>query len=411
MYIKELTNSEFKQFTSKYNMKSIYQTPEYGFIMNQEKFDSLFLGLIDNDNIIGATLILIENKENFKYAYAPRGFLIDYDNYELLKEFTNEIKKYLGKLGIIAIKLCPLIIKNTYDSKYKLANQDIHFENIYDNLKKLGYYHLGYNNYFESLKPRYEAILDLDLPYYILFKNIKKEFRTKIRSAEKLGIKIYKGNSNNLDYLYLQTKNKYPRELEYFKNCYKYFNKEKNIEFYYSKLDTVKFLKIASKNLSDQEELCNSLNRRLTEDSNILNEKMQNDILLNKYKTNLVYATKLVDKYPEGLITSSILIVKNNDELYMLMDGYNTSFKRVNSKHLLLWKLIEKYSNEGYKKFNLGGLTNPNIENNPYQGLNEFKASFNSKIIEYIGDLELVTNKSLYFMYKNKVSIKNILKK
>lgn len=411
MYIKELTNSEFKQFTNKYNMKSIYQTPEYGFIMNQEKFDSLFLGLMDNDNIIGATLIIIENKENFKYAYAPRGFLIDYNNYELLKEFTDEIKKYLGKLGIIAIKLCPLIIKNTYDSKYKLTNPDIHFENIYNNLKKLGYYHLGYNNYFESLKPRYEAILDLDLPYYILFKNIKKEFRTKIRGAEKLGIKVYKGNSSNLDYLYLQTKNKYPRELEYFKNCYKYFNKEKNIEFYYAKLDTIKFLKIASKNLSNQEELCNSLNRRLIENPNILNEKMKNDILFNKYKTNLIYATKLVDKYPEGLITSSIVIVKNNDELYMLMDGYNTSFKRLNSKHLLLWKLIEKYSNEGYKKFNFGGLTNPNIENNPYQGLNEFKTSFNSKIIEYIGDLELVTNKSLYFMYKNKVSIKNILKK
>lgn len=411
MYIKELTNSEFKEFIKSYNMKSIYQTPEYGFIMNKENFDSLFLGLIDNDNIIGATLILIENKEKFKYAYAPRGFLIDYNNYELLKEFTTEIKKYLNKLGVIAIKLCPLITKNIYDSKHKLTDTNVYYDSIFDNLKKLGYNHLGYNDFFEGLKPRYEAILDLNLPYYILFKNIKKEFRTKIRGAENLGIKIYKGNSNNLEYLYLQTKNKYPRELEYFKNCYKYFNKEKNIDFYYAKLDTVKFLRIASKKLSEQEDLCSNLNRQLVNNPNVLSEKMKNDILLNKYKTNLIYATKLVDKYPDGLITASALIVKNDDEVFMLMDGYNTSFKRLNSKHLLLWKLIEKYSNEGYKKFNLGGLTNPNIENNPYQGLNEFKASFNSKIIEYIGDLELVTNKSLYFMYKNKVSIKNILKK
>ena len=411
MYIKELTNNEFKDFSNNYNIKSIYQTPEYGFVMNQEKFDSLFLGLIDNDNIIAASLILIENKDKFKYAYAPRGFLIDYSNYELLKEFTNEIKKYLGKLGIIAIKLCPLIIKNTFYSKHKLTYSNIYYETIYDNLKNLGYYHLGYNNYFEGLKPRYEAVLDLDLPYYILFKNIKKEFRTKIRGAEKLGIKIHKGNSNNLEYLYLQTQKKYPRELEYFKNCYKYFNKEKNIDFYYAKLDTIRFLKNASKNLSEQEDICNKLNMQLVNNPSILNDKMQNDILLNKYKTNLIYATKLASKYPDGLVTASTLIVKNKDEIFILMDGYNTSFKRLNSKHLLIWKLIEKYSTEGYKKFNFGGLTNPNIENNPYQGLNEFKTSFNSKIIEYIGDLELITNKSLYFMYKNKISIKNILKK
>lgn len=411
MYIKELTNSEFREFTKEYNMKAIYQTPEYGFTMNQEKFDSLFLGLIDNENIIAASLILIENKEKFKYAYAPRGFLIDYNNYELLKQFTNEIKKYLGKLGIIAVKLCPLIIKNIYDSKHKLTNTNIYYENMYDNLKKLGYNHLGYNNYFEGLKPRYEAILDLDLPYYILFKNIKKEFRTKIRGAEKLGIKIHKGNFNDLEYLYLQTQKKYPRELDYFKNCYKFFNKEKNIEFYYAKLDTVKFLRLASKNLSDQEEVCKKSNLLIINDPNSLNQKMQNDLILNKCKTNLIYATKLVQKYPDGLVVASALIGKNNDEVYCLMDGYNTSFKRLNAKHLLIWKLIEKYSNEGYKKFNLGGLTNPEIENNLYHGLNEFKTSFNSKIIEYIGDLELITNKSLYFMYKNKISIKNILKK
>lgn len=411
MYIKELTNSEFKEFTINYNVKSIYQTPEYGFIMNQEHFDSVFLGLIDNDKIIAATLILIENKNNFKYAYAPRGFLIDYNNFELIKEFTLEIKKYLNKLSVIAIKLCPIIIKSTYDSDYKLISTNPYYENIYENLKKLGYYHLGYNNYFEALKPRFEAILDLNLPYYLLFKNIKKEFRTKIRSAEKLGIKIYKGNSSNLDYLYLQTQKKYPRELDYFKNCYKYFNKDKNIDFYYSKLDTIKFLKLSSQHLVEQEELCNKLNMQLINDSNILNDKMKNDVILNKYKNNLVYATKLASKYPDGLITASILVIKNNDEIFMLMDGYNPSFKKLNSKHLLIWKLIEKYSNEGYKKFNFCGVTNPNVEDNKFKGLNEFKTNFNSEITEYIGDLELVTNKSLYFMYKNKISLKNILKK
>jgi lipid II:glycine glycyltransferase (peptidoglycan interpeptide bridge formation enzyme) len=112
---------------------------------------------------------------------------------------------------------------------------------------------------------------------------------------------------------------------------------------------------------------------------------------------------------PHGIITSSALIIKDKDEVYMIMDGYNTKFKYLNSKHLLVWKLIERYSQEGYKRFNLGGITNPNIEDNKYKGLNEFKLNYNSMVYEYIGDLELVCNETLNFIYNN-MNLKSILK-
>ena len=93
------------------------------------------------------------------------------------------------------------------------------------------------------------------------------------------------------------------------------------------------------------------------------------------------------------------------------MDGFDSKYKEFNSKHLLIWKLIERYSKMGLKKFNLGGMTNPTLTKNKYKGLNEFKLGFNAKCIEYIGDLELITNNSLYFIYKNTFSIRHILKR
>lgn len=401
MYIKELTNIEFKNFTKKFNIKSIYQTVEYGFIMNHENYDTIFLGLIDENNIVAASLVLIQKENKFKYAYAPKGFLIDYNNTDLLKIFTVQVKKYLGKLGVIAIKLCPPIIKEIYSNKNELLYKNETYTEIFNTLTKLGYKHLGYNNYFETLKPRYEAILDLNVSFYQLFKNIKKTVRTKIRNAENIGIKIYKGNIDDLNYLYIHTKNKYPRELEYFKNCYKYFSKENNIEFYFAKLDTIKFLKLCNKNFTLQEEKCNKLNNELKNNKNLLNEKMENDILLDKYKNDLIYATRLLSKYPDGIVISSALIIKKDKEINLLMDGYDTKFKRLNAKHLLIWKLIQKYSDLNYEKFNFGGIVNPNANDNKYLGLNEFKLSFNSNIYEYIGDFELVTNKILYFIYKS----------
>ena len=381
MIIKELTNQEFKNFTKKYKLSSLYQTPEYGFVMNEEKYDTLFLGLVDNDTILAATLILIKSKGKLKYAYAPRGFLIDYSNYALLDKFTSLIKKYLSKIGIVAIKINPLVEKD---------------ETVFNNLTRLKYRHLGYNNFFEALKPRYEAIIDLKKPYTDLFKEIKKEFRTKIRGAEKLGIKIYKGKKEELKYLYNQTEKKYPRELEYYKNIYNFFKDD--CEFYYAKLDTYKYLKQASDKVIKEESKNKIL--KATKKKDIITVKMEKDALLSKYKEDLIKANKLVNTYPNGIILATCLIVKNKKEIYLLMDGYNKRFKSFNAKHILIWKLIEKFSKEGYKVFNLGGIPNPDKYNSKYEGLKEFKLSFNVKVKEYIGDFELVTNKALYLLYK-----------
>ena len=46
-----------------------------------------------------------------------------------------------------------------------------------------------------------------------------------------------------------------------------------------------------------------------------------------------------------------------------------------------------------------------------YNGLNEFKLNFNPKVIEYAGDFELITNRPLYFMYRNSKDISNMFKK
>ena len=48
--------------------------------MISQGFKVLYIGLMENNNIIGASMLLIERKKNFKYAYAPRGFLIDYND-------------------------------------------------------------------------------------------------------------------------------------------------------------------------------------------------------------------------------------------------------------------------------------------------------------------------------------------
>ncbi len=417
MRLKELTNEEFNQFVNTYPIKSLYQTPEYAFVMNEQNYDSLFLGLIDDENhVVAASLILIEKLHGFKYAYAPRGFLIDYQNQTLLKTYTEELKRYLGKRDIIAIKIAPQIVKEIHDINHDITTPNQYYPIIFRNLTETGYYHLGYNNYFEALKPRYEAILDLDVPYYLLFKNFQKSFRTKIRSAVRKGVQIYKGKEEELGYLYLHTQKKYPRDLKYFQDCFHFFGKKNNVDFFYAKLNTHAFLLETQKQYEYYEQKSNQINDRIISNSghnslHLINQKITLDNQYEQAKKDLVLATNLLRDHPEGIVLASVLMIKHQNEVYMIMDGYDPKYKKFNAKHLLLWKVIEKYAKQGFQKFNFGGVINPTVKDNKYQGLNQFKLSFNSNIYEYAGDFELVTNTALYFIYRNAAPLRSILKK
>ena len=412
MEIKELTNEEFKAFSKAFKPSSIYQTVEYALTMNNENCDSFFVGLIDENILKAASLIIVQKVSGFKYAFAPRGFLLNYNDEKLLEIFTKEIKKFLKKKDIVAIKVNPLIIKNIYDKNGKVINHNTSYNTIFENLKRLGYYHLGYNNYFEALKPRFEAITNIDLPYTKIFANIDKNFRTKIRKGVKEGIKVYHGNINHLDYLYLQTKDRYPRDLDYFKNLYNYFDKNNLVDFYYSKLDTTHYLTICQNNYNKYENLSKELNSKLIESHGLnekaMNKKIEIDKEFEKSKKELAIATNYLRDYPDGIILSAALVIKWQDEIYLIMDGHNEKFKKFSGKHLLIWKLMGRYSKLNFKKFNLGGVSN--IQNpGIYKNLNEFKLSFNSKIYEYIGDFELITNTPLYFMYRRSNDFNNML--
>ena len=417
MYIKELNNAEFNLFTDNYPLFSIYQTSEYGFIMNTQNYTTMFLGLInDHNKIIAASLILIEKEGIFKYAYAPKGFLIDYSNKELVEQFTVLIKQYLGKKKIMAIKINPMIIKSSYDYNTNSTIINPNFESQMEFLKSLDYYHLGYNNLFESFKPRYDAIIDLNKPITTLFGNMNKNFKNKIKNADRDGVRIIKGTSEQLDFLYNQVKDKYPRNKKYFENVLFFFKKRNMIDYYYANLDTNAYLISVQKKYQKQIDLCNKLNNKLFKNvgknnNKLINNKIYEEHKLNELKNELVYATNLLKDNPDGILLATMLITKYRDEIYILMDGYNPKFKKINAKHLMTWKLIEKYSKDKYKKFNLGGMTNPFKTTDKYKGLNEFKLSFNARCVEYIGDLELITNQKLYNLYRNSKPIRYILKR
>lgn len=407
MIFRELTAHEFQIFTQNWPNANYYQTVEYSYIMKNQNYESLFLGILINNQVVAATLILIKQLHKLKYAYAPRGFLIDYGNADQLTFFTRQIKKYLSTKKVLAINLNPYLLKTTYEYQLQLKEENPNYKNILNQLKQLGYSHKGDTPYFETMKPRFEAILNLSLDTQALFQNMRKQVRTKIRSAINRGVQIYHGNEEQIPLLYSQVERYYPRNINYFEDCFTYFGKQRKIAIYYAKLDTSIYLKYIQTLYFNQEQIVKIVNYNMIKNASkgmkkLLKQKMQQETLLEYARTHLQKATTLVSEYPSGIILASALVVTCNKEVFLMIDGYDKSYQNINAKYLLIWKLIEKYQQLGYLRLHLGGITDPLIKENPYKGLNEFKLGFGCYIEEYIGDLELICNQPLYFLHKKK---------
>ena len=96
MNFKVITENEFREFSNKHKYESFMQTVELGNLKKELGNKVYYVGVIKDNKIVAATLLLEEkNILDKKTFYAPRGFLIDYNDIEVLSFFTSELKKFI----------------------------------------------------------------------------------------------------------------------------------------------------------------------------------------------------------------------------------------------------------------------------------------------------------------------------
>lgn len=408
MRIIELTELQFSNYSKLHSKRNIFQTIEYAKSQVVYGFKILYLGLVDNqDNLLSATLLLEQNiLKTYKIGYIPGGFLIDYKNYELLNNFTNYLKEYLTNNKYIYIRTNSLIPIKEFDNKFNIKKDN---SSIINNLKKLNYNFINLEENFL----KYKTIINND-SIESIFYNFKRNVKRNINDALKMGISIEKVNKSEIDKFYSLVKKKKKKDINYYKNIVDNFdNKNNNSELYFAILDGKKYLNNYIHLLKKEEEFNEELNNLLINNSNtkILNKKMASDKLIVKYKNQIKEASYILNNYPNGLILSTTLILKNNKEIYFFTSGYEEKYRHIRSIELLKWEIIKKYNELGYSKFNLGNLSNNiNDKNDKYYGYNKSKLDFNGNIIEYSEVFDLVINE---FLYKtiNATKIFNLKKK
>ena len=200
-------------------------------------------------------------------------------------------------------------------------------------------------------------------------------------------------------------KKKYNKPINYYTDLYNNFTN--NIDLYFAKLNTETFVVTSRMQYEKEIETNNELAIKIQTTTNnnskkkLINEKMESDKLVNTYKKNLVWATKLLKENPQGLIVGTALNLCYDNVCYLIIEGFNQDFKSLNPNYLIKWKMINDYKNRNFKYIDLNAVSGEFTKITKYTGLNEMKLGFNSLVTEYIGEFDLVISPLPYNLYKN----------
>ena len=288
MKIITLSDEQFNEFAKKHRYRSFYQTANYGRLMKIDGYDYHLLGFVNNSNeLIGATMLLYKKIFlNYKMAYAPFGFLIDYTNNDLVEEITEKLKLLLLKQKFIYVKISPRIECSKRDKDGNITTYNPEINDIMEILQKNNYIHSGFNNYFETLKPRWNAILKLTASNENLYKSLSKQVRNKISKAKRCGIEVREAEEDEINVFFEFIKRKHTRNLKYYQKLIKEYGD--NAKIYLAVLNTQKYLSQSKDNYEFELNKNELYNHKLQEASRtginldkIINQKMESDKIVS----------------------------------------------------------------------------------------------------------------------------------
>ena len=418
-----LTEEEFKKFSTIHPQESFFQTVETGKL--RESYGSIihYLGVKKGNEIIAGGMFS-ETPCMFgkKRLYAPQGFLIDYDNYEVLECFTKGLLNYGKKIKAMFVKCDPNVIYRLRDGDGNIINEKPEGEVAFNNLKKLGYKHFGFTKDFRFTLSRWNFSVELNKDYEELKSGFSKSTRKNIDNAYKNGVSVRKSSIDDIEELsnlFQATADRRgfnnPRDCEYYKRMYKYLGDL--MQFYIAHVDFNIYKDNLTKMLEEEKNNNNDIKKKM--ESDMVGTKLKNGLetsnkRIEKLENDLKHAEDLINNYPNGKDIGGLLSLKSGNEYVTLTSGTLTEFKEFMPKYVMYNEHILDAYRFGMKYVNFFGISGNFDKKDPVYGVYEFKRGFNGNVIEMVGEFTLKVSNTYYIynMFRHlKILLRNIIKR
>lgn len=396
VFKENISAKEYDNFVKNFPSTTFMQTSSWASV--KTSWDSSFVGMYDDKRLVCAAMILKRKLFlNKKLFYIPRGFVIDYKDKKLLKEFVSCLKDYAKKNNGIDIKIDPFICFNEDNIQNIRKNKGIEIrksfikdtKKIISNLEDVGFKHGGYKREVNAyIQPRYTMVISLKDKDGNLYEkeDLRRTFPKNTRNyigtyQEERGVEFsYSKNKEDVKYLISVLKETEKRQHislrseSYFKRVMDSF--PDNAVLFFAHVNIDKYIKFLEKDMSEHEnkkEFC-------------LNQIQEAKKIKKQYGNKPLAGATIVmmPTCESGIKTASFLYAGTNTNIL-------PSLKITNG--LMFYRLCYCLNN-GCDYCDLGG-----VDGSLEDHLSTFKSKFNPNVLELVGEYDLVINKLWYNLF------------
>ena len=391
MKFQEITEKEYQKYWENHPLKTFLSAPEISKLREKSNWETFYVGVKDNNKIIASTMLLRHIRHFNKYEfYSPRGFLLDFNNRELVDFFTKEIKKFIKEKNGYVFRVDPYLIYKQRDINGDIVEGGEDNSKVVEQLLSLGYKKVPIED-MEQVGWMFSLDLEGKDEEQIL-KEMKPSTRNKIRKIEKYGIEVNEIGYDELDRFQSimeetsKRKGFSNRKLSYYQEMYNLFHDKEEVKFFITELDLKNYISILEKDIKEREDKLNSLTDAKYNDG--AKKNLNNEIASI---TKRIEDSKSIikEKNTDKITLSGSMFMLIQPEVIYLSSGNYEEFLKFDSQYLIQWKLIQYGIKHGFKKHNFYGIP-ANINEHPKDyGIYEFKRGFNGYVEELIGEFEL----------------------
>lgn len=384
-----IDKESYKKFAERTDKSHFLQSYEWGqFCQKAKKQIAEYVGLFDDNNNLVATCLIVLKKTplGFSYGYAPRGFLLDYSDYSLIRKFTEYLREYMKKKKIIYIKFDPDIKYQDIDEDGKKIESDNNNYKLYKYLLSLGYKHTGFYKLYEGNQPRYTFRINLHDTWDNIEKKMSKSFLKSVSRSEYYELEIDNENKVEEFYNLMRENSKKDGFDAHTLSYYEIFNEENkdNLKYFNISINVDKLMKKLKKEKKEKEEELKLAKKR--------KEDIQNK--LNKINKDIEVFGKC---HEDKILVCSLICIYTHNRCWSLFIG---SDNYANNSFAISRAYMEAIKDAYARKldfFDLFGTTgDPHTTYKNLAKLHDFKRKFGDEYIEFIGEFDLVNKPLLY---------------
>ncbi len=399
-FVTDIERGEYEAFVMHHPAKSHFmQSWAWGEFCRQTKRCTPHrVGLRDENGRLAAAALLLEHKPAMfpPYLYSPRGYVVDFDDRALLREFTDGVRGFARSRGAMFVALDPDIERREIDADGRRTDG---FDNtpLIEYMQSLGYRHRGFNLEFEGRQPRFTFRIDLSRDIKDIEGAMLGNVMKNVRKSHNYASEVTKGGSSDVHHLH--------RLISLTSERDEFVGYDEG--YYQSFFDTLSESGMATLYLGTTypkrtvEMLKKSLDELLKKRETLKKPGPVAESLASEERLNreIKLFGEYAEQYPDGAVISAHLVVNYGDKSWAVHAGSAGIMSETFLNNRVYYEKLVDQKARGCRIFDQFGTVGDPAESK-LKSLHEFKRQFGGRYIEFVGEFNLVTRRLWYVLYQ-----------